>query len=148
VATHNDHAPGPVREETLAGSIQVSLWALLGVILIASALCVGMMDLSSPEVKALPLFLSIPYQWGGPAGVAIAVICLGLFVIGAGLLSEFLAIRKRQRSLPAAGLINLADALHIQQSPGAGSSFMELETSKYLGTWCSPEPAREADHSP
>jgi hypothetical protein len=140
VTTTSKSVAGPVREETLAGSMQVSLWALLGVILIATALCIGMMDLSSPEVKALPIFLAVPYQWGGPAGVAFAVICLGCLIIAVGLLNEYRAIRRRQHS-PRAGIIDLADALHLKQSTGAGSSFMELETSKYMGAWSATEPA-------
>jgi hypothetical protein len=138
--------PVTVRKETLTESVRVSLWALVGVILIATTLCFGMTDLSASQIKALPVFLAIPYQWGGPEGVAIAVISLGLAVIGIGLSGEFLTNAIRGRRNPAKPTNSEVD-LFSNPPPGAGSSFMQLETSRYLSGWSAPavEPACEVE---
>jgi hypothetical protein len=107
----------------------MSLWALIGVILIAAVLFLGTFSLTSSEFRALPVVIAVPYEWGGPFGVFFATLGAGLILIGLGIFIDFLAIRRRKLAGgPSA------------QGTGSKSPFIQLESSKYLGKVFTPPP--------
>jgi len=101
------------------------MWAFLGVVLIATALYLGMSNMSTSEVKALPWIFSYPYQWGGPNGVAVAILAVGSSLILLNLFVQVWNISRQPLLVPA-------EKLTSPEMREGGSSFIQLETSKFL----------------
>ena len=116
----------------------------LGVMLLATALNIGLTGMSPAEKNSLPRFLSVPYEWGGQLGVTVAVICVGFGVIAVGLVGELLARRHGRRGMMAARQRAMADALAPSQN-GFGSSSMTLVSEKYLSGWAPHDPEPELE---
>jgi len=122
-----------VHTRTVGDALQLSLWAVVAVILVAATLFAATFDMSSSQFKALPVVLAVPYEWGGPYGVFFATLGAGLFLITFGLLIDVSAIRRRK----AAGAKPV-------QSTASASPFIPLESSKYLGKVFVPPPEEPA----
>lgn len=147
MAAHYENASADRTART--GSVQAALLAVLGVMLLATALNIGLAEMAPSDLKNLPAFLAGPYERGGRPGVTLAVICFGFGVIAVGLIGELLAKRIGCRRQQAARISLPADLVVSSQSTGIGSSFMELETSKYMPSgWSLPAPQskHELDH--
>ena len=117
------HCARSVRTRTLADALQLSLSALVGVILIAATLFVGTFNLTSSQFKAIPVVLAVPYVWGGPYGVFFAIIGAGLVLITLGLFIDILAIRRENftaQTDPSNGHGVSLHSIGVVQVPGQG----------------------------